>query len=109
MTRLPEEDFLRLGPKLKFRLDPLFTPRLTCDIGYEYQGDVVGDSKNHGLLSIEPALILNKPSADATSLNQPLIKLSASYQNDGLDLTTQAVHTILVRLGVTSGIRSTYR
>jgi hypothetical protein len=101
MTGLPEENFLRLGPKLKFRLDPLFTPNLTCDIGYEYQGDIVGHSKNHGLLSIEPALILNKPPADATRLDQPLIKLSASYQNGGLDLTKQAVHTILVGLGVT--------
>ena len=100
-TGLADADFLRVGPRLKLRLDPLFTPQFTCDISYDYQADVIGESKNHGLLSIAPALILNKPPADATTLDEPLIKLTASYQNGGLDLTKARVHTILIGLGVT--------
>lgn len=100
-TPLRKEDFGRLGPKLKLRLDPLFTPRLTCDVNYEWQDDIFGHSPNHGLLSIEPALTLNKPPEDATTLEQPLLKLSASYQNGGLDLTKQKVRSVMVGLGIT--------
>ena len=100
-TGAPEQDFVRLGPKLQLRLDPLFTERLTCSINYEYQEDIVGHSRHHSFLSIEPELVLNPPSSDDTSLDKPIIKLHLSYQHGGIDLTTQSVHTLLIGLGVT--------
>jgi hypothetical protein len=100
-TGAPEQDFARLGPKLQLRLDPLFTKRLTCNINYEYQGDIVGHSTRHGLLSIEPEFVLNPPSSDDASLDKPIIKLHLSYQDGGIDLTAENVHTLLIGLGVT--------
>jgi hypothetical protein len=98
---IPEQDFFRVGPKVQLRLDPLGFKQLICTISYEYLANLSGYTKNNGLLTVAPELILNKPKDDATSLETPLISLKATYQDGGLDLTKQRVQTFLVGLGIT--------
>jgi hypothetical protein len=98
---IPEQDFFRVGPKVQLRLDPLGFKQLICTISYEYLANLRGYTKNNGLLTVAPELILNKPKDDATSLETPLISLKATYQDGGLDLTKQRVQTFLVGLGIT--------
>jgi len=100
-TGVSEEDFFRIGPNLELKFDKLFTDHFTLKIAFQHFVDVVGNSSNHNLLSIEPEFIFNPNDQTATTFSKPVISLKASYQNGGVDLTEEKVRTLYVGLGVT--------